>query len=239
MYIHFREWNRLFCCSLEIITNTLSDPPKPISGILNWQSDCTKGAQIPMELTESVVMSHNPLYHSGAHWICRIMVSPIYKRIEVRIDIRPSCSLLVIMHFFSWLHKCDLKIQLHRRDLYQSLAVCGRHVFTMRCLLEKMKLWHFMENKLPYAHLRYIFNIFSLQHGPLWWCLISVKSLVSFSAKCTTKVLQRSRPTRIPCHHRNSLYTHRIRILPALTAWYRGYNLQTHDLHGVNFINRD
>ena len=113
-----------------------------------------------MELTESVVMSHNPLYHSSANWICRIMVSPIYKRIEVRIDIRPSCSLLVMMHFFSWLHKCDLKIQLHRRDLYQSLAVCGRHVFTMRCLLEKIKLWHFMENKLPYAHLRYIFYIF-------------------------------------------------------------------------------
>ena len=61
-----------------------------------------------------------------------------------------------MMNYFSALHKYDLEIRFHRRELNQTLAFCG-HVFTMKLLLKKIntrthdrkQMW------LPDAHLCY------------------------------------------------------------------------------------
>ena len=68
---------------------------------------------------------------------------------------RQSCFLIVIMNSLSALHEYDLKIQLHRRGLYQTLAL---HVFTMKFLLKKYTWTHDRKQMwLPTAHLRYLF----------------------------------------------------------------------------------
>ena len=43
---------------------------------------------IPMEITESVVTSQNPLYYLSTNWACTTMVSNMYKCFVVRINIR-------------------------------------------------------------------------------------------------------------------------------------------------------
>ena len=61
-----------------------------------------------------------------------------------------------MMNYFSALHKYDLEIRFHRRDLYQTSAFCG-HVFTMKLLLNKIKTWTHNRKQmwLPDAHLCY------------------------------------------------------------------------------------
>ena len=64
---------------------------------------------------------------------------------------------MVMINSFSALHKYDLEIRFHRRDLYQTSTFCG-HVFTMKFLLKKnntgthdrKQMW------LPDAHLCYL-----------------------------------------------------------------------------------
>ena len=62
-----------------------------------------------------------------------------------------------MMNYFSALHKYDLEIRFHRRDLYQTSAFCG-HVFTMKLLLKKINTWTHDRKQmwLPDAHLCYI-----------------------------------------------------------------------------------
>ena len=61
-----------------------------------------------------------------------------------------------MMNYFSALHKYDLEIRFHRRDLYQTSAFCG-HVFTMKPLPKKINTWTHDRKQmwLPDAHLRY------------------------------------------------------------------------------------
>ena len=61
-----------------------------------------------------------------------------------------------MMNYFSALHKYDLEIRFHRRDLYQTSAFCG-HVFTMKLLLKKINTWTHDRKQmwLPDAHLCY------------------------------------------------------------------------------------
>ena len=61
-----------------------------------------------------------------------------------------------MMNYFSALHKCDLEIRFHQRDLYQTSAFCG-HVFTMKPLPKKIYTWTHDRKQmwLPDAHLRY------------------------------------------------------------------------------------
>ena len=63
---------------------------------------------------------------------------------------------MVMMNYFSALHKYDLEIRFHRRDLYQTSAFCG-HVFTMKPLPKKINTWTHDRKQmwLPDAHLRY------------------------------------------------------------------------------------
>ena len=68
----------------------------------------------------------------------------------------PSCSLIVIMNYFSALHEYDLEIRLHRRGLHQTSAFCG-HVFTVKLLLKNKNTWT-LDRKLlwlPDANLCY------------------------------------------------------------------------------------
>ena len=61
-----------------------------------------------------------------------------------------------MMNYFSALHKYDLEIRFHRRELYQTSAFCG-HVFTMKLLLKKINTWTHDRKQmwLPDAHLCY------------------------------------------------------------------------------------
>ena len=94
-----------------------------------------------------------------------------------------------MMNYFSALHKYDLEIRFHRRDLYQTSAFCG-HVFTMKLLLKKITLGHMTENKCGYQ-MHIFVTSFSAQHGPAWRCFCMVQPLCQpFRPKCTNRILQ-------------------------------------------------
>ena len=61
-----------------------------------------------------------------------------------------------MVNYFSALHKYDLEIRFHRRDLYQTSAFCGQ-VFIMKPLLKKINTWTRDRKQmwLPDAHLCY------------------------------------------------------------------------------------
>ena len=94
-----------------------------------------------------------------------------------------------MMNYFSALHKYDLEIRFHRRDLYQTSAFCG-HVFTMKLLLKKLTLGHMTENKCGYQ-MHIFVTSFSAQHAPAWRCFCMVQPLRQpFRPKCTNRILQ-------------------------------------------------
>ena len=96
---------------------------------------------------------------------------------------------MVMMNYFSALHKYDLEIRFHRRDLYQTSAFCG-HVFTMKLLLKKLTLGHMTENKCGYQ-MHIFVTSFSAQHAPAWRCFCMVQPLRQpFRPKCTNRILQ-------------------------------------------------
>ena len=96
---------------------------------------------------------------------------------------------MVVMNYFSALHKYDLEIRFHRRDLYQTSAFCG-HVFTMKLLLKKLTLGHMTENKCGYQ-MHIFVTSFSAQHAPAWRCFCMVQPLRQpFRPKCTNRILQ-------------------------------------------------
>ena len=102
---------------------------------------------------------------------------------------RSSYSLMVMMNYFSALHKYDLEIRFHRRDLYQTSAFCG-HVFTMKLLLKKLTLGQMTENKCGYQ-MHIFVTSFSAQHAPAWRCFCMVQPLRQpFRPKCTNRILQ-------------------------------------------------
>ena len=81
--------------------------------------------------------------------------------------IGPFCFPIVVMNSLSVLHEFDLKIPLHRCDLYQTLAFCG-HVFTMKFKIhaEKLTLGPMTENKCGYKLCIFVTS-FSLQCTPV------------------------------------------------------------------------
>ena len=115
-----------------------------------------------MEITESVVISQNPLSYISANLTCRTRVTKCisvswYESIR---RFRPSCFPILMMNSFSSLHEYYLKIRLHRRDLYQTLAFCGQ-VFAVQfqlkkydtCTHDRKQMW------LSAAYLRYLFLV--------------------------------------------------------------------------------
>ena len=121
------------------------------------------------------------------------------------------------MDSFSALHKYDLEIRLHRRDLYQTSAFCG-HVFTMNLLLKNVTLGHMTENKC--GNQMHIFvTSFSTQHAPVWRCFCMVQPLRQpFRPKCTTRILQMHHqnpvvPPESDVHSQNPVCTYSVGML--------------------------
>ena len=122
-----------------------------------------------------------------------------------------------MMNYFSALHKYDLEIRFHRRDLYQTSAFCG-HVFTMKLLLKKLTLGHMTENKCGYQ-MHVFVTSFSAQHAPAWRCFCMVQPLRQpFRPKCTNRILQMHHqnpvvPPESGVHPQNPVCTYSVIIL--------------------------
>ena len=121
-----------------------------------------------------------------------------------------------MMNYFSALHKYDLEIRFHRRDLYQTSVFCG-HVFTMKLLLKKINTWDTWQKTNVVTRctslLLHSQRSTPMRGGAFAWCSHFVSHFApnapTESCRCTT---------RIPWYHQNPTYTHR--ILFALTAWF-------------------
>ena len=122
-----------------------------------------------------------------------------------------------MMNYFSALHKYDLKIRFHRRDLYQTSAFCG-HVFTMKLLLKKLTLGHMTENKCGYQ-MHIFVTSFSAQHAPAWRCFCMVQPLCQpFRPKCTNRILQMHQqnpvvPPESGVHPQNPVCTYSVKLM--------------------------
>ena len=121
-----------------------------------------------------------------------------------------------MMNYFSALHKYDLEIRFHRRDLYQTSAFCG-HVFTMKLLLKKLTLGHMTENKCGYQ-MHIFVTSFTAQHAPAWRCFCMVQPLRQpFRPKCTNRILQMHQqnpvvPPESGVHPQNPVCTYSVRV---------------------------
>ena len=128
-----------------------------------------------------------------------------------------------MMNYFSALHKYDLEIRFHRRDLYQTSAFCG-HVFTMKLLLKKLTLGHMTENKCGYQ-MHIFVTSFSAQHAPAWRCFCMVQPLRQpFRPKCTNRILQMHQqnpvvPPESGVHPQNPVCTYSVIWLICNTIW--------------------
>ena len=124
-----------------------------------------------------------------------------------------------MMNYFSALHKYDLEIRFHRRDLYQISAFCG-HVFTMKLLLKKLTLGHMTENKCGYQ-MHIFVTSFSAQHAPAWRCFCMVQPLRQpFRPKCTNRILQMHQqnpvvPPESGVHPQNPVCTYSVIVILA------------------------
>ena len=85
-----------------------------------------------------------------------------------------------MMNYFSALHKYDLEIRFHRRDLYQTSAFCG-HVFTMKLLLNKINTWTHDRKQmwLPDTHLCYFILSAALLCVAVLLCGAATSSAIS------------------------------------------------------------
>ena len=146
-----------------------------------------------------------------------------------------SCFPIIMMNSFSALHEYDLKIWLHRRDLYKTLAFCG-HVFTVSYLLKKWHLHTWQETNVVTnctSPLPLSYGSTALCHGGGVYVRCS-RVVYHFGENAPTKFCRCT--NRIPWYHRNPLYTHI--ILFALTAWGRvvpklGHQLKYHEKYAT------
>ena len=130
---------------------------------------------------------------------------------------------------FSALHKYDLEIRLHRRDLYQTSAFCG-HVFTMKLLLKKITLGHMTENKCGYQMHIFVTPL-STQYAPVWRCFCMVQPLRRpFRSKRTNRILQMHHqnpvvPPESGVYPQNPVCTYSVNLL--LSAWSLVFVIET------------
>ena len=119
------------------------------------------------------------------------------------------------MNSFSALHEHELKIRLHRCELYQTSSFCG-HVSTVKFQLKKLTLHTWQKTNVATNHK----ILLSLSYGST-----TMSGGVYVRCNCFVYHFAPNVPiescrytTRIPWYHQNPLYTHRIQF--ALTACY-------------------